>query len=447
MILFNLLVSTATAQQQQQQNSNQGNRLTIVFDYQLQLNRTTEDSATIDDLLNNSNEVELLEQQQTSIDDALLQDLRDQFTIPSIATTLQHPCYTESDVCGWMQTNIVVVQKNKKNSATTLERSILRHVQERLEAMNHSNFTGVTSMHTTYAYPMWNEGTGRFQLNGDLHRTMQENELEIIQRSFEQVFGEIVAAREGDTQLQQLHMLYQDLATDGDTSSLRMDFSYAGICRLCQTTDFIKMLESLFQDPMLLEAFTNRLKYDGTGSNSAYFDSVKSVTFSHRDMPKDMSASGDESTYGAASASSKQLPWFLWLAVALVVLILATGFFCIHRDQQELMKESDISTDDDDISNNSYDEEDVTTNDRSTFDFTSQGEDYTEYYTQEDGDALRSQDHMAGESTVVSYCEEMAPDGQQAATPEYEIYVFWSSAGRKWCAANISVGPLSYNIV
>ncbi|KAG7354460.1 hypothetical protein IV203_003816 [Nitzschia inconspicua] len=424
-VLF-VLFSPVTAQQNR-------TLLSVEFEYRLEVNSTSSDTLAA------RNEVTSW---LSTIDSDIIPSLQERLpngqaiskdglpNVQFIQATSQpiNQCFTASNVCNWIRTTIELTYDGPKPKLS-MERVTLGLVQDFLQ-----DFSGETSMiRASYTYPMLAFGSGRFQL-GPVRQTMDATEIEVFESSFFNVFAAIVMALDGDTEVTEARFIYQDVTDkqlEGEELSkvLSVDVMYFGRCRYCTMVQFVDIVEGVIRDPMTLEAFQNRLRYDGATSNTEYFDDIVFARYMERSMPEELPGTSDESLHDSvATTASRQLPWYLWFAVVLVAVILCVGVYCIYKDQQELLKEDNVSTDEDDsksasASASGYEEEEFTNNRSSVED--SQDileEDYTsQEYTAGDPEVVTQ--YGPAESTVVSYNEE-PPTAHGKQTQEYEIYVY-----------------------
>lgn len=399
-------------------------RTSVEFEYKLEVNSTKNGIEAAQEELNSW---------MSTIDSAIIPSLQERLPNGQAASNDELPnvkfdrssskvinqCFTRSDACQWIQSTISLTYEGHKPDFS-LERATLGLVKEFLGSF----IQDTTMVRVTYAYPMLASGSGRFEL-GPVNRTMDDVEIQVLETSFSNVFSAIVSAFDGDTEVEEAKFIYQDVTEQkiegGELANvLSVDVMYFGRCRYCTNAQFVEMVDGVIYDPMTLEAFQSRLKYDGADLNTDYFENISFTKYSERETPVGTPGMEDESIYDSrAPQTSNRLPWYLWFAAGLVLVIICAGIYFIHRDQQELMKEEN-STDEDD---SSFEED---TNDRSSIE-DSRGLD--DEYTEEQDEAfaeraseMPSQDGP-GESTVVSYNEERpTADGKQ--TQEYEIYVY-----------------------
>jgi hypothetical protein len=413
------------AGQHQQNRTN----VTVEYEYKLEVNSTT-----------GADEVVAFEEELKSwlstIDNDIIPSLQDSLPngestskneIPNVmfsqaSSERINQCYTESDFCQWIRSSIFLSYEGQKPDFS-VERVTLRLVQEFLD-----NFGKETSMvRATYTYPMLVSGAGRFAF-GPVNRTMEAVEIEVFESSFISVIASIVSSFDGDTEVKEVDFIYQDVAeeqvVDGNLMSkvLSIDVMYFGICRYCNNSLFVDVVEGVINDPMTLEAFQKRLKYDGVDRNTDYFDDISFSSYSQRTMPDETTNVVDPSIYDSqAPATSNKPPSYVWWGVTLVVLILCIGIYIVHKDQKELTKE-EMSTDEEESDDDDDEEE---TNDRLA---SEEESDNTDGYTSEKDEGytegqlgVHSNDGQA-ESTVVSYNDE-PPTAHGKQSQAYEIYV------------------------
>jgi hypothetical protein len=328
-------------------------------------------------------------------------------------------CFSESDACQWINSSIFLSFEGPKPDFS-IERVTLTLVQEFLKTFTKETATA----RATYAYPMLVSGSGRFEV-GPVNETMQSVEIEVFESSFYSVVAAIVLSFDGDTEVKEADFIYQDVTDEYDVDGkmmlkvLSVDVIYFGICRYCSNSHFVDVVEGVINDPTALEAFQNRLKYDGVDHNTEYFNDISFSRYSKRVMPDEETIIVDTSIYDSqAPATSDKYSSYLWWCMTFVVLILCVGVYIVHKDQTELTKE-EMSTDEDD----SLDEKETnkrlpSEEDSENVDGYTNGKD--EEYTEDEFD-MHSYDGAA-ESTVISYNDEPSTaDGKQSQA--YEMYM------------------------
>jgi hypothetical protein len=268
-------------------------------------------------------------------------------------------------------------------------------------------------------------GTGRFQMR-PVARPMNDEEIGIFEGCFSDVFASVVYAFDGDTEITNSKFIYQDFSpADEENSTITVDVKFFGQCRHCDNFQFVSIVEGVIQDSMMQDAFQDQLIYHGSNQNTTYFDDLKMVTYSARAMPSGTPDVGDKSIYDtAAPSTSTGQPWFLYVGVVLVLLIVIFGVALIYWDQKELkelMKE-EMSTDSDD-SFSTHEENPEKISDSHSSRSGTYDDEYTPNVGGEEMEEKSKEDSVP-ESTVLSYVKEspMTPSGQQKN--EYEIYVY-----------------------
>ena len=392
-------------------------RLEVEFEYKLEVN-STEGQSDIDSV---SKQLQLW---LYNIDQEIVPHLQEQISyeeqtrkMPNVKVFRVHSeifneCYTESDGCRWVRSTFFMSYAKPKPQYS-VERTTLNIAKDFLE--NFSN--DIAHVHAAYTYPMLVSGTGRFEMN-PVARTMNDNEIGIFEGCFDEVFASVVYAFDGDTEVTDSQFIYQDLIEDKNTTIL-VDIQYFGRCRHCDNEKFVSVVEGVVQDSMMREAFRDQLAYHGANQSSTYFDELKTITYSVREMPDDTPEISDKTIYdSSAPSSSSGLPWFLYVGIVFVVLIIILGVVLIYRDQKELkeLMKDEMSTDSDSLS--TRDNEDGSRSSASSH--SSRSGTYDDEYTEDEV----SKDDSKQASTVLSYVKEapVTPSGQQKN--EYEIYVY-----------------------
>jgi hypothetical protein len=247
---------------------------------------------------------------------------------------------------------------------------------------------------------------------------MDGMEIEIFETSFYEVFAAIVLAMDGDTEITDGQFIYQSLKgnrSEGEEqtpSTSTVDLKFFGRCRYCTNDKFVEVVDDIISDPMTLTAFQDRLKDLGINENTKYFENIVAVTYSEPEFPESLPPIEDESLYDSTPPSTSiKHPWALYLIVFMSIVIIGTGIYVVHRDQNAFMKQ-ELSTDEEDSSN----DEEYSEDEESSVD-----DDDAEDDESEVGETLFSKDE--NNSTLLSYAED-APTVVDAQNNDYEVYMY-----------------------
>jgi hypothetical protein len=327
------------------------NTVEVEFEYQLEVQDTTTSGTTADVL--------------DYIDENMMGDLRGKLPgvnaegIPrvefvGIQSEIYSVCFTDSDECSLVRSSIKVVVQEKK-SEQAAEYVTLELVQSYLDQISSSN-KGLT---TTYGYPSIVSSLAEFQMSY-VDGRMTDREIKILEKRFMEVFGAIVLAIEGDTEIRDVKFLYQALLADSvntpsGTSSMTADLRIAGYCRDCTSLDFQTIVVEVIEENT--PAFMNKLRTD---SNSTYFSGVTNITCSVPQLPDPLGPVSDASIFDkkVPVVNNKQ-PWFLTFGIVMAILIVCGGCYFVVQDSIAYEKDhystGDDSCDDDD--DDAFDEE------------------------------------------------------------------------------------------
>lgn len=253
----------------------------------------------------------------------------------TIESQIFSACFTDNDQCSLVRSSIEVVYDAGKPEHS-VEFVTLQLVQDFLASIS----MGKKGVFASYAYPSMVSSLAQFQMNIVMDR-MTDTEIKVLEATFAEVFGAIVFAMEGDTEVVDVKFLFQDLL-GSFAQTLSAELRIAGYCRDCTMAQFEQIVVDTINGN--LPAFQTKLKVNSNALNSTYFDRVSSITFSVPELPETLAPIGDASIFDETPPTvENKLPWFLWFGVALAILVICCGCYMIFRENAEYEKE-DFST-------------------------------------------------------------------------------------------------------
>lgn len=252
-------------------------------------------------------------------------------------------CFTDNDECSLVRSSIEVSIQGEKPELA-VEFVTLQLVQKYLEKVT----TDDNHFIATYKYPTMVSSLAEFKMYA-VADTMTDTEIAVVQKTFNEVFGAIVFAMEGDTEIVDAKFLYQDLldvvdAVTGSATILYTQLRISGYCRNCVSDDFEAVIVDVINSN--LPAFQNKLKVNANAVGSAYFDGVSSIAYSVPVLPDPLPPVKDASIFDETppEADNKQ-PWFLWFGLSMAILVLCAGCYMVYNDNRVYEKDA-ISTSD-----------------------------------------------------------------------------------------------------
>ena len=246
------------------------------------------------------------------------------FEFVSIQSQIYNSCFTTSDECSVIRSNLVIdFQAAKPEHA--VEVVTLEFVQNFFEGISTTD-TGVTA---SYSYPSVVSTIAKFQMS-PVPGSMPDLETQILEVSFMEVFGTIVFSLEGDTEVRDTKFLYQDLFFT-NKSSITADLRVSGFCRECTSVEFEKVVGDVAKEN--IPAFMAKLKANANLLGSTYFDAVRDIVFSLPYPPESLGPVTDPSIFDEKTPiiESRQ-PWYLWFGIAMAILILCAGCYFVVKD-------------------------------------------------------------------------------------------------------------------
>jgi hypothetical protein len=246
-------------------------------------------------------------------------------------------CFTANDECSLVRSKIeVMYQAGKPEHA--VEFVTLQQVQDYLASISMVNNNIIAS----YGYPSMVSSLAQLQMN-TVQGRMNDTEIKVVEDTFTEVFGAIMFAMEGDTEIVEGRFLFQDLLGSSE-QTLSTDLRISGYCRDCTMAQFEQTVEGVINGN--IPAFQNRLMVNSNALGSTYFNGVSTIEFSVPELPEELPAIGDSSIFDetAPTVENKQ-PWFVWFGLTMGILVIFCGCYMIVKDNVEYEKE-ELSTSD-----------------------------------------------------------------------------------------------------
>jgi hypothetical protein len=335
-------------------NSNSNiNSITIQYEYQLEVNYG--DVLALTDSARNTNNLSVQQVLQTKIDINLLESLQSKLPHAGITTSTSVPnvrfvnvqstvysaCFTRSDECGLVRTQLTVDYDGNKPDYS-MERVAYQLVQHYLADIAGNSQRQIL---ITYLYPYLVSSLAQFQLDPAVE-VMSVVDVAVVEQTFLEVVGATVAAMEGDTEIEDVQFIYQDLLSNvneeenDDTSAnntdtinrtIQADFKIHGICRECSNTEFAGIVNAII--PTRLDALQSMLRQNGRAQSTTFFDSIASISFGVPRMPDDLPDTEHPNLYDTeATSPTSHFPVFFILGIISTLIILGSGIFFIWKD-------------------------------------------------------------------------------------------------------------------
>eukprot|EP00934_Nitzschia_sp_Nitz4_P000844 Nitzschia sp. Nitz4//scaffold125_size66327//14193//15359//NITZ4_006126-RA/size66327-processed-gene-0.11-mRNA-1//1//CDS//3329534598//844//frame0 len=321
-------------------NAEQRNSVSITYEFQLEVGKISIAGTT----------EEVLTEMDSEILGALqpnLPTLSEETGLPlvqfeSINSEIFSACFTNNDECSLVRSTMTISFEGDKPEHSVVFVS-LRMVQDYLNEVSDT----LNSIWTTFTYPSMVSSLAQFQMKV-VHAPMNDTEKQVLEETFEEVFGAIIFAMEGDTEVAQADFLYQNLLGLEDDvfaqggSVLSTDMQIAGYCRDCSADDFETVVVNVIEDNMA--AFRNKLILNSNKLGSTYFDTVESITFDVPELPTSLPPIGDLSIFDEDPPQVKnRQPWFLWVGMTLAICVIGFGGYGLAVED-EYEKDDQFST-------------------------------------------------------------------------------------------------------
>lgn len=262
----------------------------------------------------------------------------------SIESEIFSACFTESEQCSLVRSTIQITYEGAKPQKS-VQYVTLQKIQEYLELATQEKNQVLLS----YNYPTIVSSLAQFKMTPvDGH--MSDSDVQVMEDTFLEVFGAIIFAIEGDTEVDDASFLYQDLvAGSSEDLTLSTDLQVTGYCRDCTSQDFENMVVSVINEN--IPAFQSKMRGNTNAVGSSYFDPVSDIQFQVPGLPSALPPIDDESIFdNEASTVRNSQPWFLWFGVGMALCILGLGSCVIAKDQSEYeideKPEDELSTSD-----------------------------------------------------------------------------------------------------
>lgn len=331
-----LLGCTALTLVQRVGAQQQGTNTTVGFEYRLEIEDvqkagSTQDALTILD-------GEILGKLQSRLPELNAEGVH-LVKFEAIESEIFNSCFTDSDECSYVRSTISVVYQDARPEYA-VRAVTLQLVQEYLTSVS-STYNLVL---VTYTYPTMVHTLTEFEMH-PVPSKLTSTEISIIESTFTEVFGAIVLAIEGDTEVVEAKFLYQDLddnlfsnTTALNASTVTADLRVAGYCRDCTSEQFETMVVGVIDEN--LPAFLQMLKVNSNTSGSTYFDDVSTLVFSIPELPPQLPPVEDSSIFDESPpAVETEQPWFLWFGLAMAILIICGGCYIVIQDTVEYEKD------------------------------------------------------------------------------------------------------------
>lgn len=234
---------------------------------------------------------------------------------------------TESDECALVRSTLLVSYE-KETSQRTIEFETLQLVKSFLAGFS-SRFSNVRS---TYTFPRMEQSVATFTIDG-MSQTLNTTEIEILEQTILQVFGDTLFSVGGDTDILDAKYIYQE----HKEGKLDTHVMLTGVCRTCTSDSFGAIVDVVVDST--LDQFQENLKENAKAAGSDTFENAASVEYSTPEDPQFLD-SLDEDIFLEAHLSETKHPWFLWLGVAVIIAMLISGL-CLLQKEMKLLKKGD----------------------------------------------------------------------------------------------------------
>jgi hypothetical protein len=418
--------SMAFAQSNLEQSEPTRTEITVGFEYRLEVNNNV---GSTEDVMGNIDS-DIIGALQKALPNGGTESPEElpNVKFETVKSEIFSACFTKSDQCSLVRSLIRIDYEGEKPE-NSVEFVTLRLVKEYLT--QYSETMALVSV--TYAYPSMVKTLTQFQMN-IVNGRMSPTEIAVMESTFVEVFGAIVFAFEGDTDVVDAKFLYQDLfdiedrrlehdhheesdnSTTTDTTTieeesneplieeftLSTDLQIRGFCRDCTSPQFGDIVNIAIVEN--LPAFQLKLKLNGETAGSTYFENVTDVTFAVPELPSKLPPIEDDSIFDTKPpVVDTKIPWFLPVGLVIAIGAILGGICIIHKDKTDLEKE-EFSTSEESEEGGSYG---------------SEGEENDGEFTNGEG----TYEEGTYEGLDDYQVETIAPtdDGQNS---NYEVYVF-----------------------
>jgi hypothetical protein len=328
-------------------------QVTLTYEYQLEIFPSIEESSTAltgNDYLNRI-DISLMD----GLPEMLANDEEESNSnsqVPSvefvdISSEIYSACFTSADECSLVRSRLVIAYEGEKPKYS-VERVATRLVQDFLRNYNETT----QEVTATYEYPFWMESNAEFEIQ-PVDSIMTGIEIGVMEEAILEVFGAVMFAMEGDTDMIDSKFTYQHLLesinTSTNTSSndqrnfrrmLNVDFEIVGLCRECSEEGFSGLVQDVVTGNV--GAFRDKLQVNGRNMNSTYFDKVDRIVFAFPLLPDDLPPVEDNAIYDLQPPQSNSSnPWYLYFGITASICILLFGMYVVYKDHSDFRKEKD----------------------------------------------------------------------------------------------------------
>lgn len=379
----------------------------VNFEFQLEVKKQSQTSSTSDILQLIDEEILPTLQATLPNGSTIGPDEELEVNFETIGSEIFSACFTVSDECSLIKSNVIVSYEGVRPEHS-VELVTLNLVQDFLKNYGVKN----NNILITYMYPSTVSTLTQFSI-GPVSGPMGDKEVMVLETTFEEVFGAIVFAIEGDTEVIDAKFLYQaifqpEVEDESNTFGqnghiLQADLLVKGKCRDCTSPQFGEAVDAVIENNLL--AYQSKLRLNGKAASSEYFDNIMLVTFAVPQLPDSLPPIKDDSIFDSeAPATDNKQPWFLFFGLTLGFCVLFGGTYSVCKEKTEMLeKDENFST------SGSSDCED-------------EGDDSEE----DDGDEEEYAEEVAYDDEDCQV-ETVAPDETAEYgkdDPQYEVYVF-----------------------
>eukprot|EP00339_Tiarina_fusa_P013875 CAMPEP_0117012540 /NCGR_PEP_ID=MMETSP0472-20121206/10532_1 /TAXON_ID=693140 ORGANISM="Tiarina fusus, Strain LIS" /NCGR_SAMPLE_ID=MMETSP0472 /ASSEMBLY_ACC=CAM_ASM_000603 /LENGTH=416 /DNA_ID=CAMNT_0004715635 /DNA_START=179 /DNA_END=1429 /DNA_ORIENTATION=- len=328
--------------------------VSVSFEFQLEVNNT-QVTGTTQEVLDDIDSTILSSLQTTLPNGAPDGDELPNVQFSGVSSEIFSACFTKSAQCSLVRSSIAITYEGDKPEHS-VEFVALRLVQDFLKNFSILNANVLAS----YAFPSMVETLAQFKMDSVSGR-MSDTDISVLRETFVEVFGAIVFAIEGDTEVIDAKFVYQDLFEINDRRlspanqtyvehteengeyTLSTDLKVTGFCRDCTSPQFGEVVNGVIVDNLI--AFQSKLKINGNAVDSVYFTNVTSISFAVPELPSKLPPIEDESIFdGEAPVVKSKVPWFLIFGATASLCILCSGAYLVFKDRSDFVKDEEFST-------------------------------------------------------------------------------------------------------
>lgn len=321
---------------------------TVEYIYRLEMNASgTDSSGDIGSVLED-------------IDALIVSCLQDSIPNAPVASEVTGPCFTDSDSCRWIK-SMIDVSHMEGIPVNTIERATINLVQKSLKTYSETNEHAAA----TYIYPIVVSGWGRFEIKPVSSTSITDTEIQVLEKTFLDVFGAIVSALDGNTEVYETQFydivgneISNQTASGNERTrtinTLSTDVQFYGKCWNCSNHAFVILVNDVIGSA--LDPFQIKLTANARVANSTYFERINSVSYSEIELPDGFPPVDDFSILDSRPPQTSQTPpWYLYFAGILAVVLIGVGVYLAWHRRRSLEKEV-VSTDESDNDSGNGDE-------------------------------------------------------------------------------------------